>query len=259
MKERDALFLLTEKAIFAPRVEVTGKASLYRTVSEYLCAEYQRSTRVEVYEELLKRDTLSSVSIGNRCAIPHLALEDNHHVRFPRIGWLQLRRGIDLGSPDGVPVHAAFCLIVHRMLLPPLLEIGIRIMRAPQFLPRFWAASSAAEMEEAVLSCSSAEANNPADEAGEQELALELELHVVNRHGLHARPWHAIVSIALSHNASVSLHHGSATVNAASVIELATLSADEGAIIVARATGPEASEVLLELNKLFESGFGEVY
>jgi phosphocarrier protein len=83
---------------------------------------------------------------------------------------------------------------------------------------------------------------------------------VVNEAGLHARPCHAIVSLAMGHPCSLrirSVGNAARDVNGKSILELMTLEALQGVELELSAEGEGAAELLDELARLFSSGFGE--
>jgi len=83
---------------------------------------------------------------------------------------------------------------------------------------------------------------------------------VVNEAGLHARPCHAIVSLAMAHPCSLrirSVADAARDVNGKSILELMTLEARQGVELELSAEGEGAAELLDELAGLFSSGFGE--
>ena len=82
-------------------------------------------------------------------------------------------------------------------------------------------------------------------------------LRVVNASGLHARPCHAVVTLALRHRSTVAITFGGRTVNGKSILELMTLSAGPGTELELVARGPDAEQLLGELEQLFDGCFGE--
>ncbi|MEZ5978894.1 MAG: HPr family phosphocarrier protein [Planctomycetota bacterium] len=83
-------------------------------------------------------------------------------------------------------------------------------------------------------------------------------LRVVNPAGLHARPCHAVVTLALRHRAELAIEYGGRRVNGKSILELMTLSAAHGAELEVEANGDDAEPLVAELSQLFGSGFGEL-
>jgi phosphotransferase system HPr (HPr) family protein len=81
---------------------------------------------------------------------------------------------------------------------------------------------------------------------------------VVNPSGLHARPCHALVSLALKHGADLSISYGGRTVNGKSILELMTLNAAQGAELTLQAAGDGKDALLVEMAELFANGFGEL-
>ena len=82
-------------------------------------------------------------------------------------------------------------------------------------------------------------------------------VEVCNRQGLHARPCHAVVSIANRFSGELRVRCGPRDVNAKSILELMTLNACCGSTLELRARGDGAEAVLDELEQLIVSGFGE--
>lgn len=90
------------------------------------------------------------------------------------------------------------------------------------------------------------------------EAPTKSTLRVVNANGLHARPCHAVVTLALKHKATVAIGYGGRTVNGKSILELMTLNAAQGAVLSVEAVGEDAARLVAALEQLFASGFGEV-
>ena len=86
---------------------------------------------------------------------------------------------------------------------------------------------------------------------------LRRTVRVVNAQGLHARPCHAIVSRALSFQCELRIRGRNREVNGKSILELMTLSAGPGTELELVARGADAEALLVELQELFESCFGE--
>ena len=80
---------------------------------------------------------------------------------------------------------------------------------------------------------------------------------ICNRQGLHARPCHAIVTIALGFSGELRVRLGKNEVNGKSILELMTLNAYCGTELELRARGEDAEGVLTRLTELISSGFGE--
>ena len=89
------------------------------------------------------------------------------------------------------------------------------------------------------------------------QMEKKLVVAICNRQGLHARPCHAIVTIANGFAGEVRISAGEHEVNGKSILELMTLNAGCGTKLEVRAIGEGAERVLEELLKLVNSGFGE--
>ncbi len=80
---------------------------------------------------------------------------------------------------------------------------------------------------------------------------------ICNLQGLHARPCHALVSVAIGFKGDLRISAGENDVNGKSILEMMTLNACCGTVLEFRATGEDADSVLDELVALVNSGFGE--
>lgn len=83
------------------------------------------------------------------------------------------------------------------------------------------------------------------------------ELWVENRLGLHARPAVKITNTAQQFNADLVLEKDGVQVNARDLLAILTLDCPQGTRLVVKATGPEASEAVLSVCRLFARKFDE--
>ena len=87
---------------------------------------------------------------------------------------------------------------------------------------------------------------------------MEIELKVNNDLGLHARVAARIVETLMGYDSEVLLVRDQVEAAADSVLEILTLGAAKGSVVVARAEGLQAKEALVALQNLFAANFGEV-
>ena len=83
------------------------------------------------------------------------------------------------------------------------------------------------------------------------------EVPVVNPTGIHARPSHAIVSLASQYEAELKLIFDGRVADARSILSVMTLGATQGAEVRLEASGPQAEEALEAMAELFRAGFQE--
>jgi len=84
-----------------------------------------------------------------------------------------------------------------------------------------------------------------------------IELTIVNKLGLHARPSAALTQTATRFKSDVWLSKGSRRVNGKSIMGVMMLAAARGATLVVEADGPDEDAALAALAGLIGSGFGE--
>jgi phosphocarrier protein len=81
---------------------------------------------------------------------------------------------------------------------------------------------------------------------------------VQNESGIHFRAASCFVQLASQYRADVRIGRDGQIVDGKSVLEVATLAAECGATLDLEAVGSDAAEVIGELAKLLQSGFGEM-
>lgn len=87
---------------------------------------------------------------------------------------------------------------------------------------------------------------------------MDIEVRVVNRQGLHARPAAQFVRMAGQYpDCEVTVDKDGMTVNGKSIMGMLMLEAAEGTVLRITTEGEGAEELGQELRKLVESGFGE--
>ena len=86
---------------------------------------------------------------------------------------------------------------------------------------------------------------------------MEKNFTVKNRLGLHARPAALFVNTTNKFKSSVKVRKGDQEVDGKSIMGLMMLAAEEGSTLMIIASGPDESDVLASLEKLFNECFGE--
>ena len=87
---------------------------------------------------------------------------------------------------------------------------------------------------------------------------VELEVKIVNRYGLHARPAMQFVELANTYNSKLEVSNGLLTVDAKSIMSVMRLAATQGTVLKIVADGGDAEEACGALRELVSSGFGEM-
>ena len=93
----------------------------------------------------------------------------------------------------------------------------------------------------------------------DRELAtIELEVKIVNRYGLHARPAMQFVELANAYNSKIEVSNGVLAVDAKSIMSVMRLAGTQGTMLTITADGGDAEEACKALKELVDSGFGEM-
>ncbi len=89
-------------------------------------------------------------------------------------------------------------------------------------------------------------------------VAVERETVIPNKEGLHFRPIMQFVDIAQRYQAGVTVHCADRAADGRSPMEMLMLVATQGSKVRVVADGADAEQLLDELIRLVESGFGEM-
>lgn len=84
-----------------------------------------------------------------------------------------------------------------------------------------------------------------------------IEVQVVNRLGLHARPSARLTAMASKFKSEIWITRNTRRVNAKSIMGVMMLAAAKGSMLVIEARGPDEQDALDALRRLIESGFEE--
>jgi len=84
-----------------------------------------------------------------------------------------------------------------------------------------------------------------------------IEVQVVNRLGLHARPSARLTALASKFKSEIWITRNTRRVNAKSIMGVMMLAAAKGSMLVIEARGPDEQDALDALRRLIESGFEE--
>lgn len=87
--------------------------------------------------------------------------------------------------------------------------------------------------------------------------ALEEEMMILNKLGMHLRPAQQFVQTVLKYQCDVYLEKDGQRVNAKSIMGLLTLAAAQGARLIVICDGPDSQDAMDAVRELIASGFGE--
>lgn len=85
----------------------------------------------------------------------------------------------------------------------------------------------------------------------------QIEVQIVNRLGLHARPSAAFTQVATRFKSNMFIIKGARRVNGKSIMGVMMLAAARGSTLIIEADGEDEDAALEALRELIESGFGE--
>lgn len=88
-------------------------------------------------------------------------------------------------------------------------------------------------------------------------VTITREFEIRNQYGIHARPAALFVKTASRFDSDVTVEKEGTKVSGKSIMGLMTLEASLGTKLKVTAHGADAAEMLNELQKLFDSKFGE--
>jgi len=95
--------------------------------------------------------------------------------------------------------------------------------------------------------------------AREQVLAdrVSIQVTIVNKLGLHARPAMTFVDLASTFQSEVTVRRADQEVDGKSIMHMMMLAATKGTQLTVTATGPDAEKACAALQKLVDGGFDE--
>ena len=88
--------------------------------------------------------------------------------------------------------------------------------------------------------------------------SVELEVIIVNKYGLHARPAMQFVELSNKFGSSIEVSNGVLTVDAKSIMSVMRLAGTKGRTLKITADGSDAKQAVKALAKLVKDGFGEM-
>jgi phosphocarrier protein HPr len=84
-----------------------------------------------------------------------------------------------------------------------------------------------------------------------------VQVTIVNRLGLHARPAMSFVDAASGFQSQVTVKRGGQAVDGKSIMQMMLLAATKGTVLEVAAEGPDAQAACAALKKLVDGGFDE--
>lgn len=91
----------------------------------------------------------------------------------------------------------------------------------------------------------------------QQPAVHQREVTVRGENGLHIRPIHQIVKTAQQYRCAARILKGARSVDATSMLDLMTLGAESGTVLILECSGEGAEECVEALAQLFHAGFPE--
>ncbi len=88
--------------------------------------------------------------------------------------------------------------------------------------------------------------------------AIERQVTILNKYGLHARPAMQLVELANRYASKIEVSNGSLTVDAKSIMSVMRLAATKGTVLKLLADGQDAQEALDAIEALVKDGFGDM-
>ncbi len=85
----------------------------------------------------------------------------------------------------------------------------------------------------------------------------EVEITLINKHGLHARPATQFVQLANKYESKIEVIKNDLVVDGKSVTSMLTLGAEKGTLLRIRADGQDADKAIGKLSGLIKDKFGE--
>lgn len=99
---------LTSPELIFPQLSCPDRTSLLRTLSRRVVEHGYLTDADELYDRLVEREALGSTGVGSGVAIPHCKMNGLDRVVM---AVALLKKGIDFGAADGLPVRLFFLVV----------------------------------------------------------------------------------------------------------------------------------------------------
>lgn len=109
-------------------IESSSKYECLKNLFKYLTNEYPETHILDIQNNLIRREKLSSTGIGNSLAVPHCRCEK---IKEPSLKIFRSKESIEFESFDNKPVKLVFLMLLpkyskneHLLILSKIAKIG---------------------------------------------------------------------------------------------------------------------------------------
>lgn len=206
-------------------------------------------------ESMLGRELQANTYLGNGIAIPHGMAKDRELIQRTGIAVAQFPEGVEWrpGETVRLVVGIAAKSDEHLAILANLVDVlddGEQALRLGQ----------TNDPQEIIATLSRARSDGSPTATSSPEVptdARAVEVQVLNKGGLHARPATAFVEIASRFGSEVRLEYGDKAANGKALASLLRLGVESGATVRIVTWGPDADTAVQTLRAAVEGGLEE--
>jgi len=205
-------------------------------------------------ESMLGRELQANTYLGNGIAIPHGMAKDRELIRRTGIAVVQVPQGVTWNPGETVRLIVAIAASSdeHLGILANLMEV----LDSPTLAERLAQTDDPADII-ARLNQPRDSASASAVPAEERPGARDVEVHVLNAAGMHARPATTFIEIASQFASEIRVEYGDKVANGKALASLLRLGVESGGAIRIVAWGPDADAALAALQDAVERGLEE--
>ncbi|HEY9762864.1 MAG TPA: phosphoenolpyruvate--protein phosphotransferase [Trichocoleus sp.] len=231
-------------------VEVSSKEEAIRKAGRLLAeSEHIQS---EYIESMMAREATANTFLGNGIAIPHGLPKDRDLILKTGISVVQIPHGVEWNP--GERVHLVVGIAAKSDEHLQILTNLTHVLDDPATIDRLTRTNNPDEIIERLTRGSSSDSGGSEAEGDFDQF---VDLPILGKAGLHARPATAFVNLAKSFESDVRVRYRDQVANGKSLMSLLKLGVEEGQTIRVMAQGADAAEALRSLQAAVEAGLEE--
>lgn len=205
-------------------------------------------------ESMMAREATANTFLGNGIAIPHGLPKDRDLILKTGISVVQIPQGVEWNP--GERVHLVVGIAAKSDEHLQILTNLTHVLDDPATIDRLTRTNNPEEIIERLTRGASTESGGSGAEVA-ADFDQFVDLSILGKAGLHARPATAFVNLAKSFQSDIRVRYQEQVANGKSLMSLLKLGVEQGQTIRVMAQGPDAAEAVRSLQGAVEAGLEE--
>jgi multiphosphoryl transfer protein len=199
---------------------------------------------------MMAREQVAHTYLGNGIAIPHGLPQDRELILETGISVVQLPGGVEWNP--GEQVHLVVGIAAKSDEHIEILSNLTHVLDDEPLVQRL----SQTTNPDDIIACLTQQ-KTAAAAAPTADFAKAIDVTILGKTGLHARPATMLVNVAKTFESDIQIRYGEQTANAKSLVSLLKLGVEGGKTIRVMAQGKDEDVALATIQKEIEAGLGE--